>query len=275
MSFASPLNAILGFAQLMDGDAPPPTPPRSASIEQILKAGWYLLELINEILDLAQIESGKLSMSQEPTVANRGDARMPGHDRAAGAKSATSSVTFPDIDIPYFVDADRTRLKQVLINLLSNAIKYNQPHGTVVVDCACRPAHHAETHSRQHQRHRRRDCLLRSWLQLFQPFNRLGQEQSDEEGTGIGLVMSKRLVELMGGVIGVDSTVGAGSVFWFELIAAAAPQLPADDTEHGTAFGKRKSRTARARVPCSTSRTTRRTCSWSNTSSRAAPICAC
>jgi CheY-like chemotaxis protein len=115
-------------------------------------------------------------------------------------------------------------LKQVLINLLSNAIKYNRANGTVVVECAKRSAERMRISVRDTGAGLPPDMLS----QLFQPFNRLGQERSREEGTGIGLVMSKRLVELMGGVIGVESTVGAGSVFWFELNSTAEPTLEAD-----------------------------------------------
>ena len=130
----SPLNAILGFAQLISSDSPPPTPSQTASIDQILHAGWYLLELINEILDLAQVESGRLALSLEPTslaeVMFECQAMIEPQGQKRGIK-----ITFPQFDLPCFVNADRTRLKQVLINLLSNAIKYNQPGGTVVVDC--------------------------------------------------------------------------------------------------------------------------------------------
>jgi len=132
-------------------------------------------------------------------------------------------MIFPASDTPYFVDADRTRLKQVLINLLSNAIKYNRANGTVVVDCASRGPGRLRISVRDTGAGLLPDLLV----QLFQPFNRLGQERGTEEGTGIGLVMSKRLVELMGGRIGVESTVGQGSVFWFELNSTNEPELEA------------------------------------------------
>jgi CheY-like chemotaxis protein/anti-sigma regulatory factor (Ser/Thr protein kinase) len=141
-------------------------------------------------------------------------------------------MTFPRFDLPCFVDADRTRLKQVLINLLSNAIKYNQPNGTVVVDATFATSSPQRIHVsvKDTGAGLPPDMLM----QLFQPFNRLGQERSTEEGTGIGLVMSKRLVELMGGEIGVESSVGSGSVFWFELNSARAPQLVSDRAEPAT-----------------------------------------
>jgi PAS domain S-box-containing protein len=216
----SPLNAILGFAQLITSDTPPPTPSQTASIDQILHAGWYLLDLINEILDLAQIESGKLALSREPTslaeVMLECQAMIEPQAQKRGIK-----MIFRQLDFPYFVDADRTRLKQVLINLLSNAIKYNQANGSVVVDCAISPPGRIRISIRDTGAGLAPQMLS----QLFQPFNRLGRERGAEEGTGIGLVMSKRLVELMGGRIGVESTVGSGSIFWFELNAATEPQL--------------------------------------------------
>ncbi|MEX2260355.1 MAG: PAS domain S-box protein [Bryobacteraceae bacterium] len=219
----SPLNAILGFAQLMDSDSPPPTASQTASINQILHAGWYLLELINEILDLAQIESGKLALSLEPTSLAEVMFECQDMIEPQGQKRGIK-MTFPLFDIPCFVDADRTRLKQILINLLSNAIKYNEPNGTVVVDCATSTPERIRISVRDTGAGLPPNMLM----QLFQPFNRLGQERGTEQGTGIGLVMSKRLVELMGGAIGVESTVGLGSVFWFELNLTAAPQLAVD-----------------------------------------------
>src|SRR5580704_11892716 len=132
----SPLNAILGFAQLMNSDSPPPTASQTASIDQILHAGWYLLELINEILDLAQIESGKFALSSEPTSLSEVMSECQAMIEPLGQKRGIE-MTFPSFDVPFFVDADRTRLKQILINLLSNAIKYNTVNGTVIVEAAC------------------------------------------------------------------------------------------------------------------------------------------
>ena len=222
----SPLNAILGFAQLMISDTPPPTAAQVASIDPILRAGWYLLELINEILDLAQIESGKLALSLEPTSVGDVMAECQAMIEPQGQKRGIG-MRFPHFEIPCFVDADRTRLKQVIINLLSNAIKYNRVNGTVMVECAPQGPERIRISVRDTGAGLPPEMMK----QLFQSFNRLGRETSAEEGTGIGLVMSKRLVEMMGGAIGVESTVGLGSVFWFDLNAAGAPGLTEDHDE--------------------------------------------
>lgn len=219
----SPLNAILGFAQLMESDTPPPTPAQGESIIQILNAGWYLLELINEILDLATIESGKLSMSVEPVSLN--ELLLECHSMIEPlAQRRGIRMSFPRSDAAYCVNADRTRIKQVVINLLSNAIKYNSAAGSVAVDCSANPT---SGRVRITVKDTGPGLPPEKVQQLFQPFNRLGQEVSGEEGTGIGLVVSKRLVELMDGVIGVESSVGTGSIFWVELPSTAPLVLPA------------------------------------------------
>ena len=216
----TPLSAILGFAQLMESGSPMPTPSQKRSIDQILQAGWYLLELINEILDLALIESGKLSLSLEPIslaeVMQECQAMIEPQARKRGI-----SVVFPQFAIRHFVKADRTRVKQVFINLLSNAIKYNKLGGTVDVQCITSTPGRIRICVKDTG-----DGLTAEKLaQLFQPFNRLGQEANVEEGTGIGLVVAKRLIEWMGGAIGVESAVGKGSVFWIEMDLTAEPQV--------------------------------------------------
>ncbi|OGT03882.1 MAG: hybrid sensor histidine kinase/response regulator [Gallionellales bacterium RIFCSPLOWO2_02_60_31] len=222
----TPLSAILGFAQLMESGSPSPTTSQKRSIDQILKAGWYLLELINEILDLALIESGKLPLSLEPISLTEVMLECQAMIEPQAQKSGIR-MTFPQFDCPYFVKADRTRVKQVLINLLSNAIKYNKAGGTVVVDCIASTPERVRICVKDTGEGLTPDKLT----QLFQPFNRLGKEAGIEEGTGIGLMVSKRLVELMRGEIGVESTVGKGSVFWIELNLTAEPQPAAAAAE--------------------------------------------
>ncbi len=223
----TPLNAILGFAQLMESGAPSPTPSQKRNLDQILKAGWYLLELINEILDLALIESGKVILSREPVslveVMLECQAMIEPQAQKRGI-----SMTFPRFDVPYFVMADRTRVKQILINLLFNAIKYNKPNGTVAVEYAVRSADAIRISVRDTGVGLSPEQLAL----LFQPFNRLGKETGAEEGTGIGLVVTKRLVELMEGTIGAESSVGVGSVFWIELNLTHAPQFVAETEQH-------------------------------------------
>lgn len=227
----TPLSAILGFAQLMESGSPPPTFSQKRSIEQILKAGWYLLDLINEILDLALIESGKLALSME-TMSLNDVMRECQTMIETQAHTRGIRMTFPSLQSQYFVKADRTRVKQVLINLLSNAIKYNKVAGSVdiyyEVDNSRSPAN-----IRVCIRDTGEGLTTEKMSQLFQPFNRLGKEASDEQGTGIGLVVSKQLVELMKGKIGMESSAGVGSVFWVELDLTAEPHhsLSASDLE--------------------------------------------
>ncbi|MDD2271222.1 MAG: PAS domain S-box protein [Desulfuromonadaceae bacterium] len=218
----TPLGAILGFAQLIESGTPEPTPTQKRSIDQILKAGWYLLELINEILDLALIESGKLSLSLEPVslaeVMQECEVMVEPQAQQHGI-----TVVFTPLDTPYFVNADRTRVKQLLLNLLSNAIKYNRVDGKVTVTCSV----NLPDSIRISVQDTGEGLTSEQITQLFQPFNRLGQKTDIEQGTGIGLVVCKRLVELMGGEIGVESTAGEGSVFWIDL--GSTTELKTDD----------------------------------------------
>jgi signal transduction histidine kinase/CheY-like chemotaxis protein len=216
----TPLNAIIGFGQLLSSESTPATLEQKRSFaEHVVGAGKHLLSLITEILNLAQVESGKLSLSVEPVLLS---------DVLHDCRTMTEPLAerrgihllFPSGDVHIRVHADRTRLKQVLLNLLSNAIKYNREKGAVVVDCA-RIGDERVRLSVQDTGMGMTEEQLKS---LFEPFNRLGRETSSEEGTGIGLVVTKRLVELMGGSITVSSTPGMGSVFSIELKQGAADQ---------------------------------------------------
>ncbi|MDM7944291.1 MAG: ATP-binding protein [Hydrogenophaga sp.] len=216
----TPLNAILGFAQLVESGTPVLTATQKRSMDQILKAGWYLLDLINEILDLALIESGKLSLSVEPVSLQEVLTECRSIVEAQ-ARQRSIGMAFPRLPAHSYVKADRTRLKQVLINLLFNAIKYNKPAGHVSVECTERTSGTLRISVRDTGA----GLSSEQVSQLFQPFNRLGQEGGKEEGTGIGLVVTQRLVGLMGGEIGADSVVGVGSVFWIEMALATAPGM--------------------------------------------------
>lgn len=212
----TPLNAILGFAQILTSDVLPSTLEQKKEFaNHILKSGRHLLTLINEILDLAKVESGTISLSMEPvTLADALFECRTMIDPIAATRRVR--VLFPDVD-GAVVMADRTRLKQVMLNLLSNAVKYNREDGVVVVGCE-QPRPDRLRLSVQDTGHGLSQEQLAG---LFQPFNRLGQEGGAQEGTGIGLVVTKRLVELMGGEIGVSSSPGVGSVFWIELASTA------------------------------------------------------
>jgi len=219
----TPLHAILGFGQLMGLGTQALTTEQRQNVDQILGAGWHLLELINEVLDLAIIESGKVEFSLDsvsvPELILECEKMVEPMAQQRGI-----SIVLPENDMSCFVRADRIRCKQILINLLSNAIKYNKPGGKVTVDYTRLGAERIRIRVEDTGAGLASDKLS----QLFQPFSRLGQEVGVEEGAGIGLALCKRLVEQMGGAIGVDSTVGRGSVFWIELVRGegnGSPQL--------------------------------------------------
>jgi signal transduction histidine kinase/CheY-like chemotaxis protein len=217
----TPLNAILGFAQILNSESLPSTPEQKKEFAgHIVKSGRHLLTLINEILDLAKVESGTVTLSMEP-VALR-DALVECRAMVEPIAAARGvHVLFPDA-CDAVVLADRTRLKQVLLNLLSNAIKYNRDAGAVVVACEATAPERLRLSVRDTGMGLSPDQVE----SLFQPFNRLGQESGGQEGTGIGLVVTKRLVELMGGEIGVSSSPGVGSVFWIDLDTTAPLASP-------------------------------------------------
>ena len=214
----TPLNAILGFSQLLaDASLPSTEQQKRTFVLNIVTAGKHLLALIDEILDLAKIESGNMSLSLEPVPLAPLLTEVEVMIREAAARRGIR-VLYPDAE-HLTVQADHTRLKQIILNLLSNAVKYNRKGGAVVLTAGDSGAGLVRIAVQDTG-----EGLSQEQLDtLFQPFNRLGQEAGTEEGTGIGLVVTKRLAELMNGGMGVSSTVGVGSVFWIELPRVEAP----------------------------------------------------
>ena len=212
----TPMNAVLGFGQLMEYDATLPEVHRD-SVQEILGAGRHLLELINEVLDLAKVESGHIDLSLEPVEV------CPVVEECLSL--VTSLADKREIQLSHkglkgaAVRADRTRLKQVLLNLLSNAIKYNRDAGSVRIE--------VKLEGTDRLRIRVIDTgpgiPAGRRAELFQPFNRLAAAHSEIEGTGIGLTITRRIVEMMGGIVDVESEVGVGSIFWIELPLESAP----------------------------------------------------
>jgi PAS domain S-box-containing protein len=220
----TPLNAVIGFAQVLEmnkqleGDD-------QESVEEILRAGRHLLELINEILDISGVDSGQLQLSVAPVSVN---------DLLEEALSFIGTLARDRVvqlqwtrGPDRYVLADGRRLKQVFLNLLSNAVKYNRSGGTVTVQS--RPSLTTPTLSF-------RVCVedtgfglsAEKLSRLFTPFDRLGAEQTEIEGTGLGLAYSKRMVTAMGGTLGVESIIGAGSTFWVDLPFEQSP-IAGDD----------------------------------------------
>jgi CheY-like chemotaxis protein/nitrogen-specific signal transduction histidine kinase len=221
----TPLNSILGFSQVLRSDPEAPlNQDQEDSVEHIAKAGKHLLGLINEILDLTRIESGTISLSSE--AVDPRDVIGECLDLVRPLAEDRDIVVKAEFDENLrAVKADYSRLKDVLLNLLSNAVKYNREQGTVSV--SCRPA--AGRMLRLAVADSGPGIPETRLPELFLPFSRLGAESGEIEGTGIGLTIVKRLVEMMHGKIGVESTVGEGSVFWIEL--PLAPQAPLEAAE--------------------------------------------
>lgn len=221
----TPMNAILGFAELLHIDAAMPlSPEQQECTGEIMRAGQHLLTLINDVLDLARVEAGKFSLSKEPTALGEVFHECMDLIRPLADKRGIAiTVRCPDLE-RHSVMADSVRLKQVLINLLSNAVKYNRDDGRIDIQCErvgrrlrlgigdSGPGINAEDIQR-----------------LFQPFERFGDAMKTQEGTGIGLALSQRLIDLMGGRITVDSRPGEGSTFWIELDLASGTVSAATD----------------------------------------------
>jgi signal transduction histidine kinase/ActR/RegA family two-component response regulator len=213
----TPLNAVLGFAQVLDLDDLDPN--QQEAVDQILRGGKHLLGLINEVLDISRIETGDLALSAESVlvsdvVGETVDLIRPLAEQRSIQLQADHHVCWDN-----HVFADRQRLKQILLNLLSNAVKYNRLHGTVTISCEQRDP----THLRIRVTDTGPGIRAEQLGQVFVPFERLGAERTDIEGTGIGLALSRRLAEAMGGTVDVESVPGEGSTFWVELPLVEGP----------------------------------------------------
>jgi signal transduction histidine kinase len=210
----TPLNAILGFAQ-MQRDYPdqPLSDEQRASIEHIVEGGQHLLSLINDVLDLSKIESGSVDLVLEAIDVEQAVRQSIVLVRPLADERGVSFVINGGFESQIYVLADSSRLKQVLLNLLSNAVKYNRETGTVTLDAVT-----TETGKlRVSITDTGAGISADNHDEVFRPFSRVGMEASRIEGTGIGLTISRQLIESMDGSLDFDSIVGAGSTFWFEL----------------------------------------------------------
>ena len=218
----TPMNSILGFAQLMDmGEL---NPVHKKGVNQILKSGKHLLDLINEVLDMARIESGRLTVSPEPVEISGVILETIDIVRHLAAENhITLECNASTSTKKLFVKADHQRLKQVLLNLINNAIKYNREGGTVKIEYTI--FNSAVSNGDPLKTNVIRISVIDTGKgispefieQIFIPFERIGAERTKTEGTGLGLAISKKLIEAMGGKIGVESKAGIGSTFWIEL----------------------------------------------------------
>ncbi len=206
----TPMNAIMGFGQILQYDKTL-SDEQQDNVQEILKAGRHLLDLINEVLDLTKIEAGHIDLSPETvalsTLCQECD------DLIRPLAQAVQITLTLEVPTDATVQADRMRLKQVLLNLLSNAVKYNRPWGTI------RLTVQSVTHQHLHIRvaDNGPGIAPSQRAQLFQPFSRLAAEHTGIEGTGIGLTISRKLINAMGGVIGFEDTPGGGATFWIDL----------------------------------------------------------
>ena len=216
----TPLNAILGFSQILQINSDNNlNPTQIENLNHIFNAGNHLLDLINEVLDLAKVESGNLTLNIEPTNVANVIEEMRGIFQPIAENFGVHLSLMIDTTMELVVRADKTRLKQVIFNLVSNAIKYNNKGGSVTL--ACKPLSKEKIQI---------DVIDTGpgiapddQGKLFDPFDRLGKDYSEVEGTGIGLTVTKELVELMEGSIGLRSQPGEGSHFYFELPVAKNP----------------------------------------------------
>ncbi|HEY3833336.1 MAG TPA: ATP-binding protein [Acidimicrobiia bacterium] len=213
----TPLNAILGFAQVLDIEGI--DDDQQEVVDHILKGGKHLLGLINEVLDISRIETGELALSTEAVRVGEVVSEVQDLIAPLAAERRIEFVSNLGSEAENYVSADRQRLKQVLINLLSNAVKYNRPAGTITLTCDQPEPGQVRIGVTDTGLGISPDLVSR----LFTPFERLGAERTETEGTGIGLALSRKLVEVMGGTISVRTEVGEGSTFSVVLPFAEGP----------------------------------------------------
>jgi signal transduction histidine kinase len=216
----TPLNAILGFGQLFQLDDL--TAEQSESVEHLLRGGRHLLELINEVLDISRVESGNLSLSPEPVELGEIVRDTVDLVRPLAAERQITIQAPAAGDPTWTVQADRQRLKQVLLNLASNAVKYNREAGSIRVTCQATPEGRVAIAVQDTGPGLSPDKMAR----LFSPFDRLGAEDTEVQGTGMGLALSKGLVEAMGGDLTAHSVEGEGTTFTVELAEPAEVASP-------------------------------------------------
>ena len=211
----TPLNAVLGFAQLLELDDL--TPRQAENLSEISNAGSHLLDLINEILDISQIETGHMSLSPEPVLVREVIEEAMQMVRPLAYEKGVHLITGNQVEDHIF--ADRQRVKQILLNLLANGIKYNRMEGSVSVNCV----ESSPGRMRIQVTDTGAGIAPEQYPLVFEPFERLGAEQTAVEGSGVGLALSRGLAEAMGGVLDMESAVGRGSTFWLEFPIVESP----------------------------------------------------
>jgi len=212
----TPMNSILGFAQLMSmGEL---NPAHKKGVNHIISSGTHLLTLINEILDISRIEAGRITLSLEPVQLSSVIHEMIDIIQPNASKRNLRVEFEQSPSNLLYVKADRQRLKQVLLNLINNAVKYNREEGSVTLRTELHQVFAPDaTMVRVSVTDSGVGISQEEFSKLFLPFERIGAERSDTEGTGLGLAVVKKLMDVMGGTVGVESVVGKGSTFWIEL----------------------------------------------------------
>ncbi len=228
----TPLNAILGFAQLLELDDL--TTEQGAATRHILKGGRHLLELINEVLDLARVEAGHMSLSPEPVNASEVFLESLDLVRPLARQRSLRIETRLGLESESWVIADRQRLKQILVNFLSNAVKFNRESGCITATCQLVSADLV----RLCVRDTGPGIAPADQERIFSAFERLAADRAGVEGTGLGLALAKRLTELMGGSVSVESILGEGSVFCLDLPRAVMPELTLPEMPDPTPLSK-------------------------------------